>query len=166
MRLRVLGLSGWGQSHAQSIGVRIEGLPAGIAVDGARLQAFMDRRAPGRDALSTARREPDVPEFRCGVSGGFTDGGPVEAVIRNTDTRSGDYERTVPRPGHADYPNWVRTGRIPPGGGANSGRMTAAMCVAGGICLQALESRGIRVSAHVEGAPDVAAAKAAGDSVG
>ena len=162
----MLGLSVWGQSHAQSIGVRIEGLPVGIAVDGARLQAFMDRRAPGRDALSTARREPDVPEFRCGVSGGFTDGGPVEAVIRNTDTRSGDYERTVPRPGHADYPNWVRTGRIPPGGGANSGRMTAAMCVAGGICLQALESRGIRVSAHVEGAPDVAAAKAAGDSVG
>ena len=162
----MLGLSVWGQSHAQSIGVRIEGLPAGIAVDGARLQAFMDRRAPGRDALSTARREPDVPEFRCGVAGGFTDGGPVEAVIRNTDTRSGDYERTVPRPGHADYPNWVRTGRIPPGGGANSGRMTAAMCVAGGICLQALESRGIRVSARVEGAPDVAAAKAAGDSVG
>ena len=166
MKLRVLGLSVWGQSHAQSIGVRIEGLPAGIAVDGARLQAFMDRRAPGRDALSTQRREPDVPEFRCGVVGGVTDGGPVEAVIRNTDTRSGDYERTVPRPGHADYPNWVRTGRIPPGGGANSGRMTAAMCVAGGICLQELERRGVRVAARVEGAPDVAAAKAAGDSVG
>ena len=166
MKLRVLGLSVWGQSHAKSIGVRIDGLPFGIAVDGARLQAFMDRRAPGRDALSTARREPDVPEFRCGIAGGVTDGGPVEAVIRNTDTRSGDYERTVPRPGHADYPNWVKTGRIPPGGGANSGRMTAAMCIAGGICLQELERRGVRVSARVEGAPDVAAAKAAGDSVG
>ena len=163
---RHLRLEVYGESHAPLIGMRLEGFPAGRPVDFAALQAFMERRAPGRDALSTARREPDVPEFVSGVSDGITTGGAVEAVIRNTDTRSGDYERTVPRPGHADYPNWVKTGRIPPGGGSNSGRMTAAMCIAGGLCLQELARRGVSVEARADVAGDIAAAKADGDSVG
>ena len=161
-----LKLEVYGESHAPLIGMRLEGMPAGIHVDMAALQAFMERRAPGRDALSTARREPDVPEFTGGIEGGVTTGAAVEAVIRNTDTRSGDYERTVPRPGHADFPNWVKTGRIPPGGGSNSGRMTAAMCIAGGICLQELARRGVSVKARVSSVGDAAAAKAEGDSVG
>lgn len=174
---RQLRLDIYGESHAPKIGMRLEGFPYGEVLDLEALREFLKRRAPGRDALSTARREPDEPEFSSGVvrdggeSGKFlTTGAPIEAFIRNTDTRSGDYERTIPRPGHADYPNWVTTGRIPPGGGANSGRMTAAMCIAGGLCLQALERRGIRVAASVEDAERVAAAataaKAAGDSVG
>ena len=161
-----LKLEVYGESHAPSIGMRLEGLPSGIRVDISELQSFMERRAPGRDQFSTARREPDVPEFVAGLKDGVTTGGVVEAVIRNTDTRSGDYERTVPRPGHADFPNWARTGRIPPGGGSNSGRMTAAMCIAGGICLQELARRGVSVSARVVRMGDVAAAKAEGDSVG
>ena len=161
-----LKLEVYGESHAPRIGMRLEGLPAGVRVDMSALQAFMERRAPGRDEFSTARREPDVPEFVSGLADGVTDGGTIEAVIRNTDTRSGDYERTVPRPGHADYPNWVKTGRIPPGGGANSGRMTAAMCIAGGICLQELARRGVSVEARVSSVGDVLAAKAVGDSVG
>lgn len=163
---KTLKLEVYGESHAPLIGMRLEGLPPGVAVDEAALRAFMERRAPGRDAFSTARKEPDVPEFTAGLSDGATTGAPVEAIIRNTDTRSGDYEKTVPRPGHADYPNWVKTGRIPPGGGSNSGRMTAAMCIAGGICLQELARRGVRVSARVESVGDVLAAKTAGDSVG
>ena len=161
-----LKLEVYGESHAPLIGMRLEGMPAGVPVDMAALQAFMERRAPGRDALSTARREPDVPEFTGGIECGVTTGAAVEAVIRNTDTRSGDYERTVPRPGHADFPNWVKTGRIPPGGGSNSGRMTAAMCIAGGICLQELARRGVSVKARVSSVGDAAAAKAEGDSVG
>ena len=161
-----LKLEVYGESHAPLIGMRLEGMPAGVQVDMTALQAFMERRAPGRDALSTARREPDVPEFTGGVADGVTTGATIEAVIRNTDTRSGDYERTVPRPGHADFPNWVKTGRIPPGGGANSGRMTAAMCIAGGICLQELARRGVSVKALVTSVGDAAAAKAEGDSVG
>ena len=161
-----LKLEVYGESHAPQIGMRLEGLPAGIRIDMERLQAFMERRAPGRDGFSTARREPDVPEFTCGLNGGATTGGPVEAIIRNTDTRSGDYERTIPRPGHADFPSWVKTGRIPPGGGSNSGRMTAAMCIAGGICLQELARRGVSVKARVVSVGDVAAAKSEGDSVG
>lgn len=168
---RTLKLEVFGESHAPSIGMRLEGFPRGSAIDTGRLQSFMERRAPGRDATSTARREPDVPEFVAGVekvSGGLVaTGGAIEAVIRNTDTRSGDYEKTVPRPGHADFPNYVKTGRIPAGGGANSGRLTAAMCVAGGITIQELERRGIKVSARalVDG-KTILDAKAEGDSVG
>ena len=166
-----LRLEIYGESHAPQIGMRLENLGAGMEIDLVELQAFMERRAPGRDAFSTARREPDRPEFLAGVrrigeSSLVTDGSSIEAIIRNTDTRSGDYEKTVPRPGHADYPNFVKTGRIPPGGGANSGRMTAAMCIAGGICLQELKRRGIAVFAKVERSGDVKAAKAEGDSVG
>jgi len=162
-----LKLDVWGESHAPAIGMRLEGFPAGEAVDRAALQAFMERRAPGRDAFSTARKEPDVPEFHQGLGpDGVTTGDAIEAIIRNTDTRSRDYEKTVPRPGHADSPNYVKTGRIPPGGGANSGRLTAAMCIAGGLCLQALARRGIRVATRLAQVGDIAAAKAAGDSVG
>ncbi len=108
-----------------------------------------------------------MPEFHQGLGpDGVTTGDAIEAIIRNTDTRSRDYEKTVPRPGHADYPNYVKTGRIPPGGGANSGRLTAAMCIAGGLCLQALARRGIRVATRLAQVGDIAAAKAAGDSVG
>ncbi len=163
---KVLKLEVYGESHADAIGMRLEGVPRGVKVDLGELQSFMLRRAPGRDEMSTARREPDVPEFVAGLAGGAATGGAIEAVIRNTDTRSGDYERTVPRPGHADYPNWVRTGRIPPGGGANSGRMTAAMCIAGGICLQELARRGVKIESRVVQSGDVLAAKAEGDSVG
>ncbi len=162
-----LKLDVWGESHAPAIGMRLEGFPAGEAIDRAALQAFMERRAPGRDAFSTARKEPDVPEFHQGLGpDGVTTGDAIEAIIRNTDTRNRDYEKTVPRPGHADFPNYVKTGRIPPGGGANSGRLTAAMCIAGGLCLQALAQRGIRVATRLVQVGDIAAAKAAGDSVG
>ena len=164
-------LNVFGESHAPQLGMRLEGFPAGAEIDLDELQAFMMRRAPGRDDISTPRREPDVPEFTAGVVSSsprilVSDGNAIEAVIRNTDTRSGDYEKTVPRPGHADFPNYVKTGRIPAGGGVNSGRMTAAMCIAGGLCLQELKRRGIAVFAKVESSGDVRAAKAEGDSVG
>lgn len=166
---RHLKLEIFGESHAPAIGMRLEGLPESVRIDKRKLQAFVDRRAPGKDRYSTARKEPDRVEFV------REDLGTVEAVIRNTNTRSGDYEKTVPRPGHADFPNFVNTGRIPAGGGANSGRMTAPMCIAGGICLQQLEKLGVAVSARLvscggrsaeEAKRTIAAAKAAGDSVG
>ena len=102
----------FGASHAPAIGVTVEGLPAGETVDLQELQAFLERRAPGRDELSTARREPDVPEFLSGLTDSRTDGKPLKAVIRNTDARSGDYEsiKDTPRPGHADYTARVKYG--------------------------------------------------------
>ena len=124
----------WGQSHSPAVGVTIEGIPAGTPIDLARLQAFLDRRRPGRDPLSSPRREEDVPEFVSGIikdaaggSGTVTAcGAPVTAVIRNTDVRSSDYEelRDIPRPGHADLTAMIRYGGAGDraGGGAFSGR--------------------------------------------
>ena len=148
-----LRLSIFGQSHSPAIGCSIDGLPAGIAVDLDRLQAFLDRRAPGRSATSTARRESDAPEFIAGITDGHTNGAPVAAIIRNGNTRSQDYDelRRKPRPGHADWPADVkyRGYQDVAGGGHFSGRLTAPLCVAGGIALQALEARGIRIAAHI-----------------
>lgn len=170
----------FGQSHAPAIGVTIQGLPAGFAIDRAALQAFLDRRAPGRDATSTARREADAPEFLSGLVGDVTCGAPLTAIIRNSNTRSQDYEelRAVPRPGHADWPAQVRFGGFQDvaGGGHFSGRLTAPLCIAGGIVLQILAQEGVSVQACAERIggetdPDrqraaILAAKAAGDSVG
>ena len=169
----------WGQSHGPAIGVTMEGLPAGFAIDFEALQRFLDRRAPGQ-AGSTPRKEADRPEFVSGLVDGVTCGGPVTAMIRNENTRSGDYDnlKYIPRPGHADYTAWIKYGeaRDAAGGGQFSGRLTAPLCIAGGICLQLLAPMGITVSARlvrVGGETDperfmdaIEAARAEGDSVG
>lgn len=143
----------WGQSHAPEIGVTIEGLPAGTYIDMERLQAFMDRRRPGQNRYSTARKESDTVIFAAGLSeASETVGAPVTAIIRNHDTRSSDYDdmRFIPRPGHADYPAMARYGdaRDYAGSGQFSGRLTAPVCIAGGIALQLLERMGITVRAR------------------
>lgn len=163
---KVLKLEVYGESHAPKIGMRLEGFPQGLKVDFDALKAFMERRAPGRDEFSTPRREPDEPKFLSGIKDRVTTGETIEAIIVNTNTRSGDYEKSIPRPGHADYPNFVKYGKIPAGGGSNSGRMTAPMCIAGALALQALAERGIKVSSTVKFTGDILAAKAEGDSVG
>ena len=147
-----------GASHAPRIQFRFDGFPSDFVIDEKRLAAFMERRAPGRDKLSTSRRESDIVHWKSSCEG----------FILNENVRPGDYgaERTVPRPGHADFPQYVRYGRIPTGGGSNSGRMTAAYCAAGGVCLQYLESRGISVAAKIVTCGDIEKAKKAGDSVG
>ena len=154
-----LRLTIFGQSHSAAIGVTMEGLPAGFAIDMAALQAFLDRRAPGRDKNSTTRREPDMPEFLSGLTGNVTCGAPLTAIIRNTNTRSGDYEELAykPRPGHADYTSYVKYGpdRDYAGGGHFSGRLTAPLCIVGGICLQLLAKEGITVRARIRAVADI-----------
>ena len=144
-----------GGSHDPEISMTLSGLPAGIVVDMATLQKFMARRAPGQNAWSTPRREADQPHFISGMTEGengllYTDGTPIEAVIYNTNTRSSDYNTDVPRPGHADLAARLKYGEGVDlrGGGHFSGRLTALTCVAGGICLQYLATRGIRIGAH------------------
>ena len=143
----------FGESHGPTVGVTVEGIPAGERVDLEALQHFLDRRAPGRSAWSTPRKEADVPEFLSGLREGKTCGTPLTAVLRNANTRSGDYDalRDVPRPGHADYTAWVKYGesRDSRGGGHFSGRLTAPLCVAGGICLQLLAQEGITVLSRI-----------------
>ena len=159
----------FGESHAPEIGVEIEGVPKGTVIDVVALQAFLDRRAPGngQGGMSTPRKEPDKVEFDKGVVGGVATGETIRAVIRNTNTRPQDYANvaTVPRPGHADYASWLKCGKIPTGGGKWSGRMTAPLCIAGGIALQMLAKKGVTISSSVRrGHGD--AAIPAGDSVG
>ncbi len=146
-------ISIFGQSHSAGIGVVIDGLPPGARIDLDALGAFMARRAPGQGKHTTSRREKDIPEILSGLSGGKTCGAPLAAVIRNTDTRSGDYDavRDVPRPAHADFTAHVKYGGFNDvsGGGHFSGRLTAPLCIAGGICLQILAERGIHIGAHI-----------------
>ena len=156
-----LKLSIFGQSHGAAIGMTLDGIPAGLPVDLEELQAFLNRRAPGQNDYSTPRKEEDRPEFLSGVLNGFTCGAPIAAIIRNTNTRSGDYAnlKDCPRPGHADYTAQIKYGGFqdPAGGGHFSGRLTAPLCVAGGLCKQWLAARGIRVGAHIAaiaGIPD------------
>lgn len=148
-----LKLSLFGQSHGAAIGMTLDGIPAGLPVDIERLQAFLNRRAPGQNDFSTPRREEDRPEFLSGLLDGYTCGAPIAAIIRNNNTRSGDYSnlKDCPRPGHADYTAQVKYGGYQDcsGGGHFSGRITAPLCVAGGLCKQWLEAKGIRIGAHI-----------------
>ena len=143
----------YGGSHDESIGMILSGVPSGIKIDTDKLLSFMKRRAPGQNAYSTRRREPDIPVFLSGVCEGETTGEDIKAVIYNTNQRSGDYSSLsdIPRPSHADYAAITKYGGDVDlrGGGHFSGRLTAPMCIAGGICLQILEQKGIFVSAHI-----------------
>ncbi|MBQ8731951.1 MAG: chorismate synthase [Oscillospiraceae bacterium] len=150
---QTLKISIFGQSHAAGIGVVIDGFPAGITVDMEKLGQFLARRAPGGDRFSTPRTEEDRPEFLSGIVDGVTCGAPICAVIRNEDTRSVDYRelKDIPRPAHADFTAQMRYGGYQDvrGGGHFSGRLTAPLCIAGGLCMQLLEQKGIAVGAHI-----------------
>lgn len=148
-----LKLSIFGASHAPEIGMELDGIPFGLPVDMVALQCFMDRRAPGQQPWATSRKEGDVPYFQSGLTAGCTNGQAIRAVIINENIRRGDYatQKHIPRPGHADFTAWMKYGLDfdMSGGGPFSGRMTAPMCIAGGLCKQWLEQRGIRIGAHI-----------------
>ncbi len=148
-----LKLSIFGQSHGRAIGMTLDGIPAGLPVDFEQLQQFLNRRAPGQGDWSTPRKEEDHPEFLGGVLDGFTCGAPIAAIIVNKNIRFGDYSslRNCPRPGHADYTAQIKYGGFQDasGGGHFSGRLTAPLCIAGGLCKQWLQQMGIRIGAHI-----------------
>jgi chorismate synthase len=150
----ILRVNVFGESHGRAIGVTMQGLPAGESVDQAALEAFLQRRRPGKNALSTARNEPDRPVFLSGLVEGKTTGSPLTAIIENLDARSRDYAELLdkPRPGHADYTAFVKWGGEADmrGGGHFSGRLTAPLCIAGGIAKQILARKGIFVGAHLQ----------------
>ena len=177
----ILRLDVRGASHARKMTFTLENFPAGVRVDAEKVAEFMERRAPGRDKLSTARRETDEVVWRGGFAAdGRTTGEPIVGEIASRDMRQGDYgaERTVPRPGHADFGQWVEQGRIPTGGGKNSGRLTAPLCAAGALCLEYLARRGIFVQAQIvalgnavcgkdeDYEKEILKARNAGDSIG
>ena len=148
-----LKLSIFGQSHGPAIGMVLDGIPAGLPVDLEELQTFLNRRAPGQNDWSTPRKEEDRPEFLSGLLEGFTCGAPIAAAIRNKNTRSGDYAnlKDCPRPGHADFTAQIKYGGFQDaaGGGHFSGRLTAPLCIAGGLCKQWLEAEGIQIGGRI-----------------
>lgn len=157
-----LKLSIFGQSHGPAIGMVLDGIPAGLPVDLEVLQTFLNRRAPGQNDWSTPRKEEDRPEFLSGLLEGFTCGAPIAAAIRNHNTRSGDYAnlKDCPRPGHADFTAQIKYGGFQDaaGGGHFSGRLTAPLCIAGGLCKQWLEEQGIQIGGRIlsiAGCPEI-----------
>lgn len=152
-------ISIFGESHGRGIGVVIDGLPSGEEVDVEELNAFMRRRAPGQSELATKRKERDIPEFLSGLYLDKTTGSPLCAMIRNSDQRSKDYSnlRDIPRPSHADYSSYLKYGGFADmrGGGHFSGRLTAPLCIAGGIAKQILRRRGIIIGAHIASIADI-----------
>ena len=143
----------FGESHGPAIGVVLEGVPAGLDLDLDAIRFDLSRRAPGRNAMSTQRREADEPKILSGVFDGRTTGAPLCAIIENTDVRSGDYALTknLARPGHADYAAFMRYGGCHDyrGGGHFSGRLTAPLVFAGGVAKQLLAQKGVYVGAHI-----------------
>ena len=172
----------FGESHGPAIGVVLEGVPSGVEMDLNFIRAELQRRAPGKSALTTARKEADEPEILSGVFDGKTTGTPLCAIILNTDTRSKDYAKLkhLPRPSHADYVGAVRYGGFNDyrGGGHFSGRLTAPLVFAGALAKLILQEKGVIITSAIsilEGTPDpspeeieeiILAARKAGDSVG
>ncbi len=149
-----LQLSIFGESHGEAVGIVIDGLPAGIELDMAAIEFDLSRRAPGRDATSTPRREPDAVRVLSGLYRGATTGAPLCGIIQNQNVRPQDYDAilSIMRPGHADYTGWVKYHGFndPRGGGHFSGRLTAPLVFAGAVARQILAKKGITVGAHIQ----------------
>ena len=152
-------LSLFGESHGQAIGITIGNLPAGIKLDYAAIRKEMQRRAPGRNLMSTQRKEADEVEILSGIYDGYTTGAPLCGIIKNTSQHSKDYSylKDNMRPGHSDYPAFVKYKGFNDvrGGGHFSGRLTAPIVFAGAIAKQILAKKGIYVGAHILSIKDV-----------
>lgn len=146
-------MSIYGESHGKAVGVVLDGLPPGLALDEEAIAKEMARRAPGQSALTTARKESDAVEIQSGFFNGYTTGTPLCARIANSDQHSKDYSilKDKMRPGHGDYAGSVRYQGYNDyrGGGHFSARLTASLVFAGAVAKQALAQYGITVGAHI-----------------
>ena len=154
-----LEVSIFGESHGRAIGITINGLPPGLEIDMDAVLIEMARRAPGRNELTTPRKEKDEPDIVSGFLDGKTTGSPLTALIWNTNTRSKDYSqmKRLMRPGQADYPGKMRYDGYNDyrGSGHFSGRITAPLVFAGAIAQQWLEQKGVTIGSHVKSIADV-----------
>jgi chorismate synthase len=139
----------FGESHGYSIGVVIDGCPAGLEIDEAFIQSEMNRRKPGQSKITTQRKEDDAIKVLSGVFEGKSTGAPIAIVIENSDPRSKDYshlENTF-RPSHADYTYEAKYGlRDHRGGGRSSARETAARVAAGAVAKLLLKKSSIIIN--------------------
>ncbi len=152
-------ISLFGESHGKCVGVVIDGMPPGFEIDMEKLKIFLDRRRPGSSKLATARSEKDKPIFMSGLKENISTGFPLCVIVENEDKKSSDYDnlKELPRPSHCDYTALLKYGGFADlnGSGHMSGRLTAPICIAGGIAKQMLESMGIFVGAHLYAVGDI-----------
>lgn len=156
----LLRLTTWGESHGAGIGAVLDGFPAGMELCEEDIQEYLDRRKPGRTAISTPRKESDAVEILSGVFEGKTTGTPISLLIRNKSQRSRDYGNLKDcfRPGHADYSYYSKYGlRDYRGGGRSSARETAGRVAAGAIACKFLGEMGIDICAFTKSIGPVSA---------
>lgn len=147
----IFKITTWGESHGKGLGVVVDGCPAGIPLDEAYIQSFLDRRKPGQSKFTTPRKESDTVEILSGVFEGKTTGTPISMMVRNENQQSKDYSEIASyyRPGHADYTFDAKYGfRDYRGGGRSSGRETIGRVAGGAVAMALLESLGIKILAY------------------
>jgi len=143
----------WGESHGAALGVVIDGCPSGISLCEQDIQEYLDRRKPGKTAISTPRKEDDTVEILSGVFEGKTTGTPISMIVRNQTQRSKDYTNIAEsyRPGHADFTFDAKYGfRDYRGGGRSSGRETIGRVAAGAVAMKLLHSLGVQITAYTK----------------
>lgn len=143
----------FGESHGKVIGAVVEGTPPGIRIDEQDIQRELDKRRPGSTIYVSQRTEEDKVEILSGVFNGFTTGAPISMIVRNHDMDSRPYEEfsDIPRPGHADYVARMKYKGFNDfrGGGMFSGRMTAALVMAGSLAKKIILKYGVQVYSHL-----------------
>ena len=149
---RFFRVSIFGESHGESVGVTIDGIPAGLPLTVADFLTDMERRKGGKQKATTPRQEDDIPIFKSGIFKDFTTGVPVTILFENNNTRSDDYDkiREVPRPGHADFVAHTKFGGYEDyrGGGSFSARLTAGI-VAAGVIAKKMLGQEIKIQAEI-----------------
>ena len=154
---RIFRATIFGESHGESVGINIDGCPAGLPLVAEDFMGDIERRKGGNQKGTTPRREDDLPIFKSGMFNGRTTGAPITIFFENKSTRSEDYEkqRAIPRPGHADFVAHQKFGGFEDfrGGGHFSGRLTVAIVAAGVIAKRLLNrvppEKGIQVTAAI-----------------
>jgi len=147
---RIFRIHIFGESHGACVGFTIDGCPAGLALHPDDFVTDMERRKGGVQKGTTPRKEDDIPIFKSGLFNGKTTGAPLTVIFENNNTRSGDYEkqRSVPRPGHADFVAHQKFGGNEDyrGGGHFSGRLTACLVGAGVIAKKILSAVSVQAN--------------------
>jgi chorismate synthase len=156
---RYVVVTTFGESHGPALGVVMDGLPAGLSITAQDIQTDLERRRPGKNEFTSPRSEPDQVEILSGLSQeGKTNGAPLAMLIRNQDARPQDYCPDIFRPGHADWPYYIKYGLPPqPGGGRASGRETVSRVAAGAVARRILAGLGIEVRAYSVAVADLTA---------
>jgi len=144
---RIFRISVFGESHGECVGITIDGCPAGLSLSPEDLAADLERRKGGKHKGTTPRQEEDFPIFKSGIFNGKTTGFPIAILFENKNIRSEDYakQRSIPRPGHADWVAHQKFGGFEDyrGGGHFSARMTAGIVAAGAVAKKLMTGLGI-----------------------